>query len=380
MKFLGSNIRRENSVDIKFNIYKFSNRPQPEDKKKITIVSCLSEFGCETIGCILCLPRIFKERPDHYKIAVGWYGRDYFYRHLVDEFWEIKEEYQWLRDYCKAFHHESRNLAKLEKALEQFGNVVTAQQVGQIVVGNRCKKCGYFWGNTNYVPKCLRCGNTDLIRSMFAEIGNYRKQIVPIPKPSLEKTIEADKYLKENPVGIFARGRSTYGRNLQPEFYVKLIQLIESLGYNPIWLGEKQSTQPCPLPHIVDFSRMTESRDLELTCAIISKLKWTIQFWTASTRLAAFMGVPHILFESPMQIWGEGQEGFRLSLLKDMAPIKIIISHFVNIRNNHDEAMKIVSKAIKEVQQDNYKEMIGLVEEEAVVRAMIVSNQKRVGL
>jgi alkanesulfonate monooxygenase SsuD/methylene tetrahydromethanopterin reductase-like flavin-dependent oxidoreductase (luciferase family) len=50
----------------------------------------------------------------------------------------------------------------------------------------------------------------------------------------------AKQYLKPNSVGIFARGRAMYGRNLSPEFYVNLIKMLEDLGYNPIWLGEKQ--------------------------------------------------------------------------------------------------------------------------------------------
>jgi hypothetical protein len=41
----------------------------------------------------------------------------------------------------------------------------------------------------------------------------------------------------------------------------------------------------------------------------MTNLQFTIQFWTASTRLASMMGVPWILFESPDQIAGNGQEG-----------------------------------------------------------------------
>jgi hypothetical protein len=42
----------------------------------------------------------------------------------------------------------------------------------------------------------------------------------------------------------------------------------------------------------MDFSRLPEARDLELTLAIISQLQFTVQFWTASTRLAAMVGTP----------------------------------------------------------------------------------------
>lgn len=373
------NSKAEKLVNIEFNVFKFNDKPKP-DKDKITIVSCLSEFGCETIGCLFCLPRIFKEIPGDYKIAVGWYGREYFYRHLVDEFWEIKEEFQWLRDYCKAFHNDSKNLAKLENALSAYGKTIKSHQLGQIAVGNRCKKCGHLWGDTNYVKECPNCKGDDIIRSLFGDVQYYKKQAVPIPKPSAEKMELADKYLKENPVAIFARGRTTYGRNLQPEFYVKLISLLESMGYNPVWLGEKQSTLACPVDHIVDFSRLPECRDLELTCAIVSKCKFTVQFWTASTRIAALMGTPHLMFESPMQIWGEGQEGFRLGLLKDMAPIKIVISHFLNTKEDHPGAIKIIERAIKEMEVGNYKDIIGLVDNRTYTESLRTMNKRKTGL
>lgn len=362
MRLVSVKESKEPLVDIKFNIFKFNNREKPKDKRRITIISCLSEFGCETIGCLYCLPRLLQERPGDYKIVVGWYGREYLYRHLVDEFWEIQEEFQFLRDYCKAFHHESKNLTELEKVLQNYGNVVTSSEVGRIAVGNKCLKCGEFWGDTSYVEKCPKCSEKDIVRSLFGDVKKYRKQALLIPKPSAEKLIEADKYLKPNPIGIFARGRTTYGRNLQPEFYVKLIELVESLGFNPIWLGEKQSTLECPVSHVFDFSRAKEVRDLELTCAIISKLKFTVQYWTASTRLAALMGTPHLLFESPMQIWGEGQEGYRLALLKDLAPSKMVMCHFLNAYNDHELTLKFTKQAIEEMKVGNYADIIGMVD------------------
>jgi len=379
MRLLSIKDPKEPPVDITFNVFKFSKREKPKERRRITLISCLSEFGCESIGCLWCLPRIAQEKPGDYKIAVGWYGREYLYRHLVDEFWEIKEEFQFLRDYCKAFHHESKNLAKLEKELEEYGNVITTAQVGQMVVGNKCEKCGNFWGDVSYVKECPACHHTGILRSLFGDIKKYRDLATPIPRPSTDKLIEADKYLKSNPIGIFARGRTTYGRNLQPEFYVKLIELVESLGYNPIWLGEKQSTLECPVPHIIDFSRAKEARDLELTCAIISKLKFTIQYWTASTRLAAIMGTPYLMFESPMQIWGEGQEGYRLSLLKNLAPIKMVICHYLNVYNDNDTALKLTKQAIEEMQQNNYKDIIGMVDKN-FTKSMKYSAQSRIGL
>ena len=67
------------------------------------------------------------------------------------------------------------------------------------------------------------------------------------------------------------------------------------MDYNPIWLGEKQSTLACPVSDVVDMTRKPEARDLELTLAIVSQLEFTIQFWTASTRLSALVGTPYLV-------------------------------------------------------------------------------------
>jgi hypothetical protein len=376
MKFIQAK-EREPYQDVSFNIHKFSDRPRPKDKRKITLISCLSEFGCETIGILWNVPMICQERAGHYKIAIGWYGREYFYRHLVDEYWELKEEHQWLRDYCKAFHHESRNLSKLENLLQKYGYVVTAQQVGNYAVGNRCRGCGNFWGDDTYVEKCPRCEGTSILRSLFGDIPYYRDRFTPMKAPSKEKREIAKQYIKPNTVGIFARGRKTYGRNLQPEFYVKLIEFLRSRDYNIIWLGEKQSTLPCPVEDVLDYSRMDVARDLELTCAIVRELKFTIQFWTGSTRLSAMMGTPYLMFESPMQVWGEGQEGQRLSLLKNMAPRKMAINHFTRVLNDHDGAMKVIERCVDEMNAGDYSDVVGLVEDEEFVKGMKVYSKVR---
>jgi hypothetical protein len=184
--------------------------------------------------------------------------------------------------------------------------------------------------------------------------------------------------MKPKTVGVVARGRKTYGRNLQPEFYVKLIKVLEQMGYNPIWLGEKQSTQPCPVDHIVDFSRMPDSGDLEKTLAIVCGCEFTIQFWTASTRLAGMMGVPYLLFESPDQIFGNGQEGYRRNLC-DFGPAKLCISHYLNVYNNHAAAMKLVKKCVKDIERGDFNDVVGLVEREEVVTQIREANLERIG-
>lgn len=373
----------ERMEDVKFNVYKFNNRQKPEDKKQIILITNFSEFGCESIALMYCIPRILKMYPGAYFIAVGWYGREYLYRHLVDEFWEIKEEHQWLREYSRAFTHESKNLERIEKGLTNFGQVLSGAYFGHICLGNTCQKCKHFWGEQQYVVRCPECGSSEIERSLFGDIPNYRSQAVHVPKPSAAVIEEAKKYIARSKrrngddaptVGIVARGRQCYGRNLPPEFYSKLIDKLDGWGYKVVWFGEKQSTIPVPedhADHVLDFSRLPESRNLELTLGLISQLKFTIQFWTASTRLASMMDVPWILFESPDQIVGQGQEGMRIALTTPPDKKKLILSHYLNVLNDHDGALSLVDRAVKELNQNNWSDIVGMVENQKVVEEML---------
>ena len=144
---------------------------------------------------------------------------------------------------------------------------------------------------------------------------------------------------------------------------------MESRGYSVVWLGEKQSTLPCPVDHVVDFSRMPESRDLEKTLAIVCNLEFTIQFWTASTRLAGIMGVPFLLFESPEQICVSysgimgAQEGKRLELTS-FGDKKVVLAHYMSVLANQDKALGLVDRAIDEMNEGNYEEILGMVEDQ----------------
>jgi len=362
--------------DLKFTVYKFNSRPKPVDKNRILIISCFSEFGCESIALMYCIPRLIAKNPGAYIIAVGWYGREYLYRHLVDEFWEIEESAMWLREYSNAFNSTSKNLKKAEKLLSQHGYVYPGVNLGMLCVGTFCKKCQHVYASQEgQQPVCPNCKSTDHEQSLLDNLVHYRRLAVQVPRPSLKMQQVARNYLKPNPVGIFARGRTLYGRNLPSEFYVKLIERLEFQGYNPIWLGEKQSVLPCPVSHIVDFSRLPESRNLELTLAIISNLKFTVQFWTASTRFASMMGVPWILFESPDQIGGRGQEGKRIILTTDYNKKKLVISNFCDVIENQNSALDVVDRAIKEIQEDNWDDIMGLIEFPELVN-QIIEKQK----
>jgi len=368
----------EKIEDIQFNIHKFNNRPRPTDKRLIMMIGCFSEFGCEIVGCMYCIPRTKQIYPGRYTIAVGWYGREYLYRHLVDEFWEIKEEHQWLRDYCNAFHHSSKNLKKLEHSLAKHGVVFPSSFLGSIAMGNICNDCKAFWGGVEKITECVKCKSKRVVQSIMGDTEFYKPQAIRIPTPSEEKMEKAKTYLKSNPVGVFARDRITYGRNLQPEFYVKLIESLEKMGYDPIWLGEKQNTLECPVDHIIDMSRKPEARDLELTLAIVSQLKFTVQFWTASTRLAAITGVPYLLFESPEQIFGSrGQEGIRINLVT-FGPKKLCISHYLNVYNDHDAGIDLVERCVNEMEAGNYKDVIGLIDSEEATKHIKKANVQKV--
>lgn len=346
--------KEEKFKKIGLNVFDFKKRERPKDPAKIMFVFCFSEFGCETLGLMYVIPKMKKEYPETYFIAVGWYGREYLYRHLVDEFWEVKEEHQNLRKYSKAFHHTSRNLMMLERSFRGQGVVCPSAYLGQYVIGKRCLKCKKFYEEGK--DECPECKSKKFDPSIFGNMAEYKKNAVRVPTPSKEILDDANEYIDDNTVGVFARGRETYGRNLSPEFYKKLIFTLEKRGYNIIWLGEKTSTQACPCDHILDFSRLPESRNLELTLAILSKLKFTVQYWTASTRLASMMGTPYLLFESPDQIYGNGQEGYRRWLC-DFSNNKLVIAHFHDMHEDNDRCLKLTDKAIEEMEFYNFNDL-----------------------
>lgn len=363
-------------------MHKFSSRPRPSDKSKVIIICCFSEFGCETVGVTYCIPRIIQDRPTEYRIAVGWHGREYLYRHLVDEFWEIEEACMWLRDYSRAFHHESKNLKRLEKSLKSHGRVVSSSYLGRIAISAKCMDCGLFY-NTVYAngrydgKSCLKCRSLNVIPPILGNVAYWKNKSVRLPEPSLEKIKFASGLIFGPSVGVFARARKCYGRNLQPYFYERLIFLLRSKGYEPIWLGERESTLACPIADVLDFTRMEESRDLESTLAIVKGCKFTVQFWTASSRLAGLMGIPYLLFESPDQIWGGGQEGIRRNLC-DFGPRKLSINHYLNVHRDNDGGISVVDECISQMEKGNYEDHMGMVDE-YVAQKMKSENSARIG-
>jgi hypothetical protein len=135
-------------------------------------------------------------------------------------------------------------------------------------------------------------------------------------------------------------------------------------------MGEKHTTLPCPVEHVFDFSRSPYARDLERTFAIICNLKFTLQYWTASSRLAAMMGVPYVLIESPEQVYNTGlnpgQEGRRLELAT-FGPRKVILSNYLKVLHDQPRSLDVLDQGIDQLLAGDYSEMIGMVEDERAV-------------
>jgi hypothetical protein len=359
----GKPIEKETILsDISFNKYKFNVRPIPSNKNQILFITCFFEFGCETIGVTHCIPKILSDYENYYVIAVGWHGRHYLYKHLCDEFWELDERYQWLREHTSAFKHESKNLKMLEDNLKNLGKLYKGELMGNICLAAKCPICKYMWTAERKIMSCPNCQNIDIENSLLSESQKNKKLGVNVPNPSHSVVEMVKEILPDNPVGIFARGRKKYGRNLPAEFYVELIDELKSMGYNPVWMGEKQSILPCPVDNILDVSVMPEAQDLEFVLAIIAQCKFTIQFWTASTRLSSLVETPWILFESDDQIYGLGHEGRRIALTTDYNKKKIVLCHYKTSLEEQSEVLKLVRQAVHEINKDNWDDIIGLIE------------------
>jgi hypothetical protein len=382
-------IKKEANLNgVRFIVHKFTKRPRPK-KADVAILPAFAEFGCETLIPLYCLPILMKGKcAGKYMVVMGWYGREFLYKHLVDEYWELGEEHQNLREYCRAFHHTSKTLKKVERQASEIGEVLGDGELANITCFPRLEQCHVVFPNGSCPGSisrmqdkqfCMKCGYSYPAEGLFSNCEAAKKRAVWLPSPSDDKMQRARDTLPPNAVGITARGRKCYGRNLTPEFYERLIWLLEDMGYNPVWLGEKVTTLPCPVSRIFDFSRHPDARDLEQTMAYVANMRFTIQFWTASTRLAGYMGTPFLLFESPSQIWGTenywccqvpGHEGFRLHLTSK-GPKKLVIAHFKNVVENHTKTMKVVEAAVQDMQKGDYSTTISpLVEDELTVRDM----------
>lgn len=330
-------------------VYKFNNRPQP-DKKDIVIIPIFSEFGSEVIGSTYALPLLIKRKLlGKYLVVLGWFGRKFLYQNLVDEFWELSlEQTKNLRHYSKAFHHDSRELFALEKKLSHEFTVIPINQITQILVFPKlitCQKCK----NNSVIDVvesqiCGKCG------AIFESIGLYFKLNEAKKYAKFPNIKDKNISIPPNSVGIFARNRKTWGRNLPKEFYQRLIFMLKDIGKNIVWLGESASSINLPVNekylNCLDW-------DLEDSLGVIKQLDYTVQFWTASTRLAALSKTKFFLVESPDQIWGNGQEGIRLRLMSDDKDYKVLFANFHPANDNQTEFLRHIEKCLFTMDEDN---------------------------
>ena len=341
---------------------KFSNK-QRKDPKETLVITNFCELGVETLNCNYSIPRVLEKFKDYYSIVFGWSGRRYFYKHLVDEFWELDKRHYWLKDYSNACIHNSKNLSKLEGKLTSYGYFVfKGASLGNFLVSKNCKECLTPTLESN---KCVKCGGDSF---WFPFLNNIdREKVIPIPLPSIDPKLKSS--IPENSVAVFARNRKTYGRNLPRDFYTNLNKLLKSKGFSPIYLGENISS--LNMDDCLDFSNRPEANDLNFTLSVLSCVNFSIQFWTASTRLSSIVKTPFLLVESPDQIAGAGQEGYRIAATTNWNKKKILISHYLDFLENQETSLDAVSESIDEMLNDNWSHNMSLAKNKRLLYSMI---------
>lgn len=342
------------------NFIKFYRNKYTEyNFKKTIFVFAFVEFGSEFFYPLHFLPRIKKYNPEHKIVLVGWKNRSFLYRHLVDEYWELHEQFMHLRDSSRAMRHESRLINKLEWYLQKYGIVIKSEFVGNSLVEFKCFACEHRQATTKKLEKCPSCGGNKIKESLLSELEKFKSEMINLPALSEDSINWAKKEIPENAVAVFARSRMAYGRNLDCGFYKKLFELLKSLGYYPILLGEKNSSLNCGFSEICDYLNL----DLELVLAILQRCKFSVQFWTGSTRLSQMVKTPFLLIESPDQIYGKGQEGVRIDVFsKSDQKSKIVLSNYYKFVENYEQSIDLIKKAILEMESENFNDIIGLVD------------------
>jgi hypothetical protein len=370
-------IKKENK--LKFVNFKKIIFKKTKENNKNLIVCCFSEFGCETIGIHYVLPIIKKNNPNKRIIVVGWVGRSFLYSHLADEFWEIDPSLMWLKDYSRAFHHESKNLKWIERHLKNFGEVITSTELGNIALIGKCNNCDNSFGSDRVYTNCKNCDSSNLELSLFSDAENTRNNYKEISYPRLSKIKKASKIVKENTVALFVRGRNVYGRNLTPEQYYLIVSDLIKSGYNVLWLGEKYTTFDFKNDFGDKFYNLCnhpDFNDIEFVLAALTHCKFSLQFWTASTRFSAMVNIPYILVESPDQIVGRGQEGTRIILTtRDESNKKIIFCNHLNVVENFWDFRGLLKSSIYNfIVNHNFSDVIGMVDNFETVKSNYFHN------
>lgn len=330
---------------------------------KVLIITNFSEFGVETLACLYSIPLIKEIYFDHKIIIVGWSGREYLYRHLADEFWELDKKFYELKDHSNAFVNNSKNIKNLEKELSKFGKLINTGFLGNFFVAKTCKKCLNVWKQDTLI--CSKCGSKKISLPILETLDKSLLREIPVPE--YNENIK----IPENSVAVFARNRKTYGRNLPKEFYLKLNKLLYKNGLTPIYLGENSTS--LNMENCIDFTKTKNVDKLEFTLNVLSSVKFSIQFWTASTRLSSITKTPFILIESPDQVAYVAQELQRIALTTDFDKKKIIISHYLDFLENQDGGLALVQNAIDEISVKNWDHIIGMVKNKSLVSSIITN-------
>jgi len=355
--------------NLKFKRHIYKNKTT----KNTLFVTTFVEFGCESFFPHYVVPELIKSNPDYHVVVLGWFGREYYYKHLASEFWELHEDFSYLRSFSRALKHNSKNIHNLELLLEKYGLVIRSESIANNLFKYSCMNCKKFGESNSNIKFCIKCFSDNIKPSLFYNEKVFHSLYNDLPEVSNEAVEYANRIIPDNSVGIFARNRSAYGRNLSGEFYKKLIKLIKDLGYNPIWLGEPCSTLPCPDSEILDLTKDKNVYDLEKTIAILKKCKFTVQFWTASTRLSMIAKTKYVLIESPDQIYGHGQEGQRLKLFnKDKSLQKLLLCNYTAFVSDIDKSLNIIKDSIEKFMNEKDNSIVvGSVDDQYYVKGLI---------
>ncbi len=333
--------------EISFNKHIFNE--EKDIQGKIFYFS-FGEFGCETMLPTFLIPRVNSNFQEYRKIVVGWHDREYFYRNICDEYWELDSQYMSLKDHSYAFENASLEIRNLAKRLSPLGKIIDGTKIGKLCVTAKCQKCDFEFEVDRGDICCPKCHTDKIFNSLLQGAKSYKLGSNLLPPIRKEFLDFANEYIPENTVALFARNRKTYKRNLSTNHYNKIIDMLSSLGYNIVLLGENVSSYNLDNTKIINFMNHKLAGNLEAAFAIVNRCVFSLQFFTASTRISSMLDKPFVLFESVDQIYGRGQEGIRLSLMtKNYNNKKLVLANFADVDENTDESVELTKRAVHEL-------------------------------
>lgn len=358
-------------IEKDINSISFSRKIYNKNKnKKILFFNCLVEFGCESLLPHYVLPDLVSNNKHFHLVFIGWQGREYFYKKFADEYWEVKPEYMYLRDYVKAFTTTSKTILNIEKSLKQYGTVFSSKFFGNFFLQAECVDCKNKFGTTKKYSLCPFCSSKNILNSLFSDLYKSKLNYKSLCDTASNYDLWAEKVIgTEKTIGIFARSRQTYARNLPVDFYAKIIENLQNKGYKVIWLGEKTSTLVCPNQNIFDFTKSEYADNIEACLSLVKKCCCTFQCWTASTRFSQMANTPFFLVESPDQIYGMGQEGKRIVLLtQDLNKKKILLCNYKKVMDNLEKFLDVCRYHFFDfIENKNSNDIVGLVDNQDYV-------------